>query len=152
MHKTSKTQIMLMISGARLHQVRGPGSAEPTFSTLLVLVHALLALPASNADSEHCFSMVQKLTLKSTVTLFVPLLYHFWPSRLMLTITVMPSNPPMNCWSLINRLWDNTMKQMVATISFIISVAFFFNFVFVCTNIGIQLFPLEFHAQQYKVL
>ena len=46
---------------ARLHEVRGPGSPEPTYSILLVLVHALLALPASNADSERCFSMVRKI-------------------------------------------------------------------------------------------
>ena len=46
---------------ARVHHIRGPGSTEPTYSTLLVLVRALLALPASNADSERCFSMVQKI-------------------------------------------------------------------------------------------
>ena len=37
------------------------GSTTPTYSTLLVLVRALLSLPASNADSERCFSMVRKI-------------------------------------------------------------------------------------------
>ena len=46
---------------ARLHQVRGLGSNEPIYATLLVLVRALLALPASNCDSERCFSMVRKI-------------------------------------------------------------------------------------------
>lgn len=46
---------------AKLHQIKGPGSSELTYSTLLVLVRALLALPASNADSERCFSMVRKI-------------------------------------------------------------------------------------------
>ena len=49
---------------ARFHQIRSPGSTEPTYSTLLVLVcalRALLTLPASNADSERCFSMVRKI-------------------------------------------------------------------------------------------
>ena len=39
---------------ARRHQVKGPGSTEPTYA-------ALLSLPASNADSERCFSMVKKI-------------------------------------------------------------------------------------------
>ena len=65
---------------ARLHQIRSPGSTEPTYSTLLVLVRALLALPASNADSERCFSMVRKIDFedrshleRSTVASFLTL-------------------------------------------------------------------------------
>ena len=46
---------------ARFHQIRSPGSTKPTYSTLLVLVCALLAFPASNADNERCFSMVRKI-------------------------------------------------------------------------------------------
>ena len=46
---------------ARFHQIRSPESTEPTYSTLLVLVRALLALPASNSDNERCFSMVRKI-------------------------------------------------------------------------------------------
>ena len=46
---------------AKLHLIKSPGSTESTYATLLVLVRALLALPASNADSERCFSMVRKI-------------------------------------------------------------------------------------------
>ena len=46
---------------ATMHNVRGMGSSIPTYSTLLVLIRALLALPASNGDSERCFSMVRKI-------------------------------------------------------------------------------------------
>ena len=46
---------------AALHEVVSPGSSEPTFTTMLILVRALLSLPASNADSERCFSMVRKI-------------------------------------------------------------------------------------------
>ena len=45
----------------KLHDIKQPGATEPTYSTLLVLVRALLSLPASNADSERCFSMVRKI-------------------------------------------------------------------------------------------
>ena len=37
------------------------GSTTPIYSNLLTLVRALLALPASNVDSERCFSMVRKI-------------------------------------------------------------------------------------------
>lgn len=46
---------------AALHEIKEMGSATPTYSNLLILVRALLALPASNADSERCFSMVRKI-------------------------------------------------------------------------------------------
>ena len=52
---------MLMTSGQGFVRLEAQGSAEPTYSTLLVLVRALLALPASNADSKRCFSMVRKI-------------------------------------------------------------------------------------------
>ena len=38
---------------AALHEVVSPGSSEPTFATMLILVR--------NADSERCFSMVRKI-------------------------------------------------------------------------------------------
>ena len=43
---------------AALHNVKQIGSTVPL---LLKLVRALLALPASNADSERSFSMVRKI-------------------------------------------------------------------------------------------
>ena len=46
---------------ASLHDVKQIGSTTPLYTNLLTLVRALLALPASNADSERCFSMVQKI-------------------------------------------------------------------------------------------
>ena len=74
---------------ARLHQIRSPGSTEPTNSTLLVLVHALLAFPASNADSDDFFSMVRKIdsedrshlersTVASPLTLKINIDDHFF--------------------------------------------------------------------------
>ena len=44
-----------------MHDVKEVGSATPTYANLLTLVRALLALPASNADRERCFSMVRKI-------------------------------------------------------------------------------------------
>lgn len=44
-----------------MHDVKEMGSVTPTYANLLTLVRALLALPASNADSEHCFSVVRKI-------------------------------------------------------------------------------------------
>lgn len=46
---------------ADMHQVKQIGSSTPLYSHLLTLVRALLSLPASNADSERCFSMVRKV-------------------------------------------------------------------------------------------
>ena len=46
---------------AAMHNVTEVGGAAPTYSHLLTLVRALLALPASNADSERCLSMVRKI-------------------------------------------------------------------------------------------
>ena len=46
---------------ATLHNVTQIGSTIPLYANLLVLVRALLAIPASNADSERCFSMVRKI-------------------------------------------------------------------------------------------
>ena len=43
---------------ASMHQL---ASAMPMYPNLLTLVIALLSLPASNSDSECCFSMVQKI-------------------------------------------------------------------------------------------
>ena len=44
-----------------LHNIKQIGSTTPLYANLLVLVRALLALPASNADSERSFSMVRKI-------------------------------------------------------------------------------------------
>ena len=44
-----------------VHKIKRPGSVEPVYTTLLTLIRALLSLPASNTDSEHCFSMVRKI-------------------------------------------------------------------------------------------
>ena len=49
----------------KVHFIKRPGCDEPIYSNLLVLIRALLALPASNADSERCFSIVRKID-KST--------------------------------------------------------------------------------------
>ena len=46
---------------AAVHGIKLLGSNIPLYANLLVLVRALLALPASNADSERCFSMVRKI-------------------------------------------------------------------------------------------
>lgn len=46
---------------AKIHHMRGPGSNELMYENLLVLVQALLALPASYGDSENCFSKVIKI-------------------------------------------------------------------------------------------
>ena len=46
---------------ASLHDVKQIGSSIPTYNNLLILVRALLSIPASNADSERCFSMVRKI-------------------------------------------------------------------------------------------
>ena len=46
---------------AKIHDIRQIGSATPAYSTLLVLVRALLSHPDSNADSERSFSMVHKI-------------------------------------------------------------------------------------------
>ena len=46
---------------AELHNIKEIGSTAPQYANLLVLVRALLSLPASNADSERCFSMVRKI-------------------------------------------------------------------------------------------
>ena len=46
---------------ASLHDIKQIGSTTPMYSNLLTLVRALLAFPASNADSERCFSMVRKI-------------------------------------------------------------------------------------------
>ena len=43
---------------ASLQQI---GSPTPLYPNLLILARALLSLPASNADSERCFSMVRKI-------------------------------------------------------------------------------------------
>ena len=42
---------------AFMHQIKQIGSNTPMYSLLLTLVRVLLSLPASNADSERCFSM-----------------------------------------------------------------------------------------------
>ena len=44
---------------ASMHQVKHIASSLPVYPNLLVLVRALLSLPASNADSKRCFSMVR---------------------------------------------------------------------------------------------
>ena len=44
-----------------VHNIKSMKSSLPAYSNLLVLVRALLSLPASNADSEQCFSMVRKI-------------------------------------------------------------------------------------------
>lgn len=78
----------------KVHHIKQPVCDEPAYSTLLVLVHALLALPASNADSERCLSMVRKIdsedrahlertTVASLLTLKVNMdctFYDFQPS------------------------------------------------------------------------
>ena len=46
---------------AALHDVKQIGSTVPLYTNLLVLVRALLAIPASNADSKRCFSVVRKI-------------------------------------------------------------------------------------------
>lgn len=46
---------------ADFHQVMSVDSSEPSYDTLLVLIRALLGLPSSNADFEHCFSVIQKI-------------------------------------------------------------------------------------------
>ena len=46
---------------ASVHKIRTIDTNQPVYSTLLVLMRALPALPASNADSERCFSMVRKI-------------------------------------------------------------------------------------------
>ena len=99
MHKTSLIQIIIW--ARRLHQVRGPGSAEPTYSTLYsaclcLFVHSLLVMLTANVASQW----FGKLTLKTAVILSVAPLHHFWPSSWTLTITAMASSPPKNCWSL----------------------------------------------------
>ena len=45
----------------KVHFIKRPGCDEPIYSTLLVLILALLALPASNADSERCFTMFREI-------------------------------------------------------------------------------------------
>ena len=60
----------------KMHNVRGMGSSTPTYSTLLVLIRALLALPSSIADSERCFQWFARLTLKIEATLNVAQLCH----------------------------------------------------------------------------
>lgn len=46
---------------ASLHNVKQIGTTTPTYNNLLTLVRALLSIPASNADSERCFSIVRKI-------------------------------------------------------------------------------------------
>ena len=46
---------------ASMHQIKHIASSSPVYPNVLVLVRALLSLPASNADSERCFSMVRKI-------------------------------------------------------------------------------------------
>lgn len=46
---------------ATMHSIKQIGSPKPLYSNLLILVRALLSLPASNADSEQTFSMVRKI-------------------------------------------------------------------------------------------
>ena len=46
---------------ASLHDIKQIRSTTPMYSNLLTLVRALPAFPASNADSERCFSMVRKI-------------------------------------------------------------------------------------------
>ena len=46
---------------ASVHNIRTVDTDQPVYGTLLVLIRALLALPASNADSERSFSMVRKI-------------------------------------------------------------------------------------------
>ena len=52
-----------------LHNFKQIGSTTPLYANLLVLVRALLALPASNADSESSFSMVQKIDSEDSSSL-----------------------------------------------------------------------------------
>ena len=51
---------------AAMHGVKGMGSATPTYANLLTLVRALLVQPASNADSERCFSIVRRIDTKES--------------------------------------------------------------------------------------
>lgn len=46
---------------AEMHNVKGLSSVSPIYDNLLLLVRALLSIPASNADSERCFSMIRKI-------------------------------------------------------------------------------------------
>lgn len=46
---------------ASVHNIRTVDTDQLVYGTLLVLIRALLALPASNADSERSFSMVRKI-------------------------------------------------------------------------------------------
>ena len=61
---------------ASMHQVKHITSSTPLYPNLLTLVRALLSLPASNADSERCFSMVREI-LRKGVIWNVPQLQHF---------------------------------------------------------------------------
>ena len=58
---TSTTGVDVDEFWASIHEIHTVDTNQPVYSTLLVLIRALLALPASNADSERCFSMVQKI-------------------------------------------------------------------------------------------
>ena len=49
---------------ATIHEIRTVDTNQPVYGTLHMFIRALLALPASNADSERCFSMVQKIDLE----------------------------------------------------------------------------------------
>lgn len=51
---------------ADLHNIKQIGSTAPLYANLLVLVRALLALPASNADG--AFQWCGRLTVKIGVT------------------------------------------------------------------------------------
>ena len=46
---------------AAFHNVTQIGSTIPLYANLLVLVRGLLTIPASNADSERCFSSVREI-------------------------------------------------------------------------------------------
>lgn len=49
---------------ASVHNIHTVDTNQPVYSTLLVLICALLTLPASNADSERCSSTVRKIDLE----------------------------------------------------------------------------------------
>lgn len=85
---------------AGMHNVLLLGSNTPMYQHLLTLVRGLLSIPASNADSERCFSMIRKIdseershlnrnTIASLLALKVNIdqdCYHFQPSSELLKL------------------------------------------------------------------
>ena len=65
---------------AAVHDIKPIGSTVPQYANLLVLIRALLTLPASNTDSERCFSMITKIDgEESNHTWNVAQLRHYCP-------------------------------------------------------------------------